>query len=348
MWAPVVDRGNRASAGYERTKRPLKPTAAFASGRFGAGKARLTDKLEFRLLGPVEVRAGGSPLALGGQKPRSVLALLLLRPGEAVSRAALIDALWGERPPATAATALHGYVSQLRKALEPGRLSSEAPSVLVTREPGYALMAAPQQIDAERFRRLVADGRVLLGKGDPEPAARLLREALGLWRGPALADLAAEPAVAADAARLEEERVAALEARIDADLALGRESEVVGELETMIAAAPLRERPREQLILALYRCGRQADALAAYRDARRTLVDEVGIEPGPALRELEQRVLAQDPALDRGLRATRPQRLEPAVEAETERPTRQVGAAPPRVRRWLALGCAALVVAVAV
>src|SRR3954451_4069719 len=190
----------------------------------------MADTLEFRLLGPLEALTSGAAVPLGGPKQRALLALLLFRAGKAVARDTLIDALWGERQPATAAAALHGYVSQLRKALEPGRLSGEAPSVLVTREPGYALMVAPQTIDAERFRQLVGDGRALLGKGDPEPAARLLREALGLWRGPALADLAAEPAVAADAARLEEERVAALETRIDADLALGRDSEVVGEL----------------------------------------------------------------------------------------------------------------------
>src|SRR4051794_10781974 len=228
MWAPVVDRGNRASAGYERTKRPLKPTAAFASGRFGAGKARLTDKLEFRLLGPVEVRAGGSPLALGGQKPRSVLALLLLRPGEAVSRAALIDALWGERPPASAATALHGYVSQLRKVLKPGRRSGAPPAVLLTREPGYELRVTSEQVDAERFRRLAAEGRARLAADDAARASALLREALALWRGPPLADIAGEPALAADVARLEEERAAALGDRIDADLELGQHGTLVG------------------------------------------------------------------------------------------------------------------------
>jgi YVTN family beta-propeller protein len=299
------------------------------------GKARLTDKLEFRLLGPVEVRAGGSPLALGGRKPRSVLALLLLRPGEAVSRAALIDALWGERPPATAATALHGYVSQLRKALEPGRDTGDSPAILVTRQPGYALIAQPDQIDSERFRRLAADGRERLAAGDAEGAAHVLRKALALWRGSALADLDGEEAVAADIARLEEERAAALGDRIDADLTLGRHQEVVGELEALIAVSPLQERPREQLMLALYRCGRQADALAAYRSARSTLVEEVGIEPGARLRELERQVLSQDAALDLES-ATPPPPAEPAGRGRR------------RSRRTRAAVASAVVIAVAI
>jgi YVTN family beta-propeller protein len=291
----------------------------------------------------VEARAGGAVLALGGPKQRALLALLLLHARSPVARDALIDALWGERPPATAATALHGYVSQLRKALEPARASGEAPSVLVTREPGYALMVAPEQIDAERFRQLVAAGRDGLARRDFVAAASLLRDALELWRGPALADLAGEPSVATDVARLDEERAAAVEDRIDADLALGRHAEVVGELEAIIAADPLRERPREQLVLALYRSGRQADALAAYRDARTALVEEVGIEPGPALRELERQVLAQDPALDL---PAREERTEPGPGHEPA--PRPAEAAPSRARRWVVLGCAATLVAVAV
>lgn len=269
-------------------------------GRFAHLK---DDALEFRLLGAVEVLAGGSVVPLGGPKQRALLALLLLRAGEPVARDRLIDSLWGERPPPSAVTALHGYVSNLRKALEPGREAGSTGTVLVTVEPGYALMVEPEQLDAERFRRLASEGRAA---GDAQAAAELLRDALALWRGPALADLASEPAVAAAAARLDEERAAALEDRIDADLRLGRHAELVGELEAIVADSPLRERPRAQLMLALYRCGRQADALAAYRDARRTLVDEVGIEPGAALRELERHVLAQDPALDLERRAAKP------------------------------------------
>ncbi|MEA2386130.1 MAG: hypothetical protein QOJ22_304, partial [Thermoleophilaceae bacterium] len=231
----------------------------------------------------------------------------MLHAGEPVARDTLIDALWEERPPPTVATALNGYVLQLRKVLEPGRRTGDAPSVLVTREPGYVLLAAPEQIDAERFRRLAADGRARLDGGDPGEAAPLLREALALWRGPALADLSGESFAAAYGARLDGERAAALEDRIDADLELGRHAAVVGELEALVVAEPLRERPRAQLMLALYRCGRQAESLAAYRAARRTLVEEIGIEPGSELRDLERRVLAQDPALELG----RPVRVRP-------------------------------------
>src|SRR3954467_9698369 len=194
----------------------------------------MADTLEFRLLGPLEALTSGAPVPLGGPKQRALLALLLFRAGNAVARDALIDALWGERPPATAATALHGYVSQLRKALEPQRQSGAAPSLLVAREPGYALRAAPEQVDAERFRRLAADGRARLAAGDAAAAAALLREALALWRGPGLADIAGEAALAADVVRLEEERAGALEGRIDADLELGQHATVVGELEKVV------------------------------------------------------------------------------------------------------------------
>jgi YVTN family beta-propeller protein len=300
------------------------------------------DKLEFRLLGPVEVHAGGVRLPLGGPKQRTLLALLVLRAGEPVARDVLIDALWDERPTATAATALHGYVSQLRKVLEPRRGTGAPASQLVTREPGYALVADADQIDAVRFRQLAAAGRARLAEGAPDVAAGLLRQALDLWRGPALADVATAPALVAEAARLEEERTAALEDRIESDLALGRHAEVVGELEALIAADPLSERPRAQIILALYRCGRQADALAAYRDARRTLVDEVGIEPGPELRELEQRVLAQDPALELAPGAV-PSGRGTVAEPPIPEPVRRAQRSPRR--RWLrpALACAAVV-----
>jgi YVTN family beta-propeller protein len=280
------------------------------------------------------VRSGGSPLPVGGPKQRSILALLLLHPGEAVARDTLIDALWGERPPATASTALHGYVSQLRKVLEPERQSGGAPSVLVTQEPGYSLHIAPEQVDAQRFRQLTADGRAA---AEAEQAAQLLREALSLWQGPALAGVADEQFLAAEATRLDEERAAALEDRIDADLELGRHASVVGELEALVAAEPMRERPRAQLMLALYRCGRQADALAAYRDARRTLVDEVGVEPGPALRDLERKVLAQDPSLDPTPGAAAAPR--PVATATTPRRRR-------RLSRVAGLGCAAAAAAV--
>jgi len=249
-------------------------------------------RLEFRLLGPLEVRADGRPVALGGAKPRALLAVLLLQPGSVVSVDGLIDDLWGERPPKTAAHALQVYVSQLRKALDPGRRG-----VLEKRAAGYLLDVRPELLDIHRFRRLLGDGRAALRDGDAAQASALLGEALALWRGPALADFAFEPFAQLEIARFEEERRLAEEERIEAELALGRHAELVGELEALVAAEPFRERLRGQLMLALYRSGRQADALEAYRDGRRTLVAELGIEPSPELRELEASILRQDESL---------------------------------------------------
>ncbi len=250
----------------------------------------LASTLDFRVLGPFEVRDGERKLALGGTRQRSVLAILVLRAGETVSSDRLIDELWGERPPADASTALQQHVSRLRKSLEPH-------GVLVTRAPGYALEIAPEQVDLERFRALVERGRRELGDDSAEDAARTLRDALAFWRGRPLADLANEP-FAADASRaLEEERLAALETRIDADLACARHAQLVGELTSLVRAEPLRERLRAQLMLALYRCGRQSEALDAYADARQTLVSELGLEPGPELQELQQAILSHDESL---------------------------------------------------
>ena len=250
----------------------------------------LASTLDFRVLGPFEVRDGERKLALGGTRQRSVLAILVLRAGETVSSDRLIDELWGERPPADAPTALQQHVSRLRKSLEPH-------GVLVTRAPGYALEIAPEQVDLERFRALVERGRRELGDDSAEDAARTLRDALAFWRGRPLADLANEP-FAADASRaLEEERLAALETRIDADLACARHAQLVGELTSLVRAEPLRERLRAQLMLALYRCGRQSEALDAYADARQTLVSELGLEPGPELQELQQAILSHDESL---------------------------------------------------
>ena len=219
-----------------------------------------------------------------------MLALLLLHPGETVSSDRLIDELWGEHPPADAQTALQQHVSRLRKALEPH-------AVLATRTPGYALDVEPEHLDLGRFRALVKRGRAAMHEGDPERAAATLREALTLWRGPPLADLANEP-FAPDATRaLDEERIAALEARVDADLACGRHSALVGELTSLVRADPLRERLRAQLMLALYRSGRQSEALAVYADARQTLVSELGLEPGPELQALERSILTHDESL---------------------------------------------------
>jgi DNA-binding SARP family transcriptional activator len=191
---------------------------------------------------------------------------------------------------------VQGYVSQLRKVLEPGRGRGEH-EVLISQPPGYLLKIRTDQVDAGRFERLTDEARRLAKDGDARTAAERLREALRLWRGPALADLAYEPFAKAEIDRLEELRLIALEDRIDADLALGRHDRLVGELRELVDQHPLRERLRAQLMAALYGCGRQADALAVYRDGRRTLLDELGIEPGPALRELEQAILRQDPSL---------------------------------------------------
>jgi DNA-binding SARP family transcriptional activator len=247
--------------------------------------------MEFRILGPLEVVDGGDRLALGTAKQRALLAVLLLRSNEIVSTDRLIDDLWGERPPETAGKVVQVYVSQLRKALrEDNRI--------VTRAPGYLLRIAPHEVDAQQFELLVDDGRRALASGDAAGAATKLRQALALWRGPPLADLAFEPFAQSEIARLEERRLAALTERIEADLALGRHEDVIAEVEALVAEHPLQERLRGQLMVALYRAGRQAEALQAYEDARRTLAEELGLEPGPTLKRLERLILTQDPALD--------------------------------------------------
>ncbi len=254
--------------------------------------------MQFRILGPLEVAERDAPLSLGGAKQRAVLAILLLHRGEVISSERLIDELWGERPPATAAKTLQGYVFHLRRALGDG--------LLHTRRAGYQLELAPDQLDADEFERLAAEGRAALNDGDPAAAARYLRGALELWRGPPLAEFAYESFAQAEIASLQEARLAALEDRIDADLALGRHEQLVGELDGLVREFPLRERLRAQLMLALYRSGRQVESLAVYRDARETLVGELGLEPGRSLQQLEQAILRQDPEL--GPSARRPPR----------------------------------------
>ena len=248
--------------------------------------------MRYRLLGPLEVSDGDRPLALGEGRQRSVLTLLLLHRNGAVSSDRLIDALWGDRPPATAAKVLQNHIAQLRRALDDreGRR-------LVTRGRSYVLEVADGELDLDRFERLVDEGGGALASDRPADAAALLREGLALWRGPPLADVAYEAFAHAEIARLEERHTAALEQRIDADLALGRHADLVAELEGLIAEDPLRERLRAQLMVALYRCGRQADALEAYGEARRALLDKLGVEPGPALRELQAAILRQAPEL---------------------------------------------------
>jgi DNA-binding SARP family transcriptional activator len=252
--------------------------------------------MDFRILGPLEVLEEGRAVRLGGSKQRALLALFLLHRGETLGADRLIDELWAERPPATAAKTMQVYVSRLRKTLGGGE-GSNADCVVATRGHGYELMLDPERLDAHRFERLVAEGRAELAAGHPQGAAAALERALSLWRGPPLADLAYEPFAQHEIARLDDLRVAALEALIDAKLALGAHAEVVAQLEKLIAEHPYRERLRAQLMLAHYRADRQADALQAYQNARRTLVEELGIEPGERLRRLERAILAQDPKL---------------------------------------------------
>ena len=246
--------------------------------------------LEFKVLGPLEVRRDGSTLALAGGKPRAVLAVLLLHANEPVSAERLAGALWGEDAPAKATRTVLVHVSRLRRALGDDEL-------VTTSRAGYRLRVRPGELDLEQFERLVEDGRRALAEARAEQAGALLREALALWRGPALADVAFEPFAVAEIARLEEERVAAVEARVEADLAAGRGAELVPELQRLVGEHPLRERLHGQLMLALYRAGRQSEALEAYRRAREMLVEQLGIEPGEELRELEQAILAHSPGL---------------------------------------------------
>jgi DNA-binding SARP family transcriptional activator len=236
--------------------------------------------MDIRVLGPLEASAGGRPLPLGGGKPRALLAMLALQAGSTVSTDQLLEGLWGERPPATATKMIQIFVSQLRKALD----GSGDAGRLVTRGRGYELRIDPDDVDALRFERLLA--------------AQAPREALALWRGAPLQELAGEPFAAAEIRRLEELRLAALQQAIDQDLAAGRHRELIGELDALVVQEPLNERLHAQRMLALYRSGRQSDALAAYRQAREELIDQVGLEPGPELQRLNDAVLAHDPALD--------------------------------------------------
>lgn len=250
--------------------------------------------MQFRLLGPVEVEDDGRPLVLGSAKQRALLAILLLHANEVVSRDRLIDDLWGEQPPASAPHSLDVYVSRLRKTLQP----DGAERMLVTRPGGYLLRLEPEQLDLRRFERLFEDGRRALADGKYERASERLAEALALWRGPALGDLAYEAFARPEVERLEEQRLAALEEKIEAELALGRHGALVGELEAVSRKHPLRERLHGQLMLALYRCGRQAEGLETYQALRRHLRDELGLDPSPALQRLEQAILRQDHALE--------------------------------------------------
>ena len=252
--------------------------------------------MEFRALGDLQVVDDGQALALGSRQQRAVLALLVLSAGEVVSSDRLIEALWGERPPASAAKTVQVYISRLRKTLN-GAPASSSGGLIVTVDHGYVLRVDPEQVDVRAFERLLDRGRDAFADREFDAAATFLRQALGLWRGPPLADFTFDAFAAADIARLQELRLEALEIRIDADLALGRHAALVAELEALTTEHPLRERLRAARMLALYRCGREPEALALYRETRRVLVDELGMEPSPALRELHDAILRQDPAL---------------------------------------------------
>jgi DNA-binding SARP family transcriptional activator len=235
-------------------------------------------------------------ISVGTPQQRGLLALLLLNANQVVSRDRLIDELWAQKPPETAVKLVQVYVSRLRKALHPDRAAA-AGDVLVTQAPGYMMRIDPEQLDVHRVERLVEEGRAALSAEEFADAAQRFGAALALWRGPPLAEFAFEQFAEAEIGRLEELQLATLEDRTDAELALGRTG-LVGELEKLVVRHPLRERLRGQLMLALYRSGRQSEALDAYREARRTLVEEVGVEPGPALQRLERAILTQDPSLD--------------------------------------------------
>ena len=266
--------------------------------------------LEFRLLGPLEARVENRLLPLGGVRQRGLLALLLLRANEVVSRDRLIDELWRDQAPETAANALAALVSRLRRALPA--------DVLVTRAGGYEAQVDREAIDLYRFQQLAEQGSHALASGDPAGAADLLRSGLALWRGSALADFTYEPFAEPVIRRLEELRLAAVENRIDADLALGRHGELVGELQSLVVEHPLREGLRGQLMLALYRSGRQAEALEVYRDGRHALLDELGIDPSPALQELEQAILRQDRGVSAPVPASRSDSAPPTADHDEQ------------------------------
>jgi DNA-binding SARP family transcriptional activator len=256
--------------------------------------------VEFRILGPVEVLHDGQTIAPGSPKQRALLVNLIVHHGKVVSRDRLIEDLWAGSPPSTGLGVLQNYISQLRKVL--------GATVVVTRGTGYLLDVDPDSIDSVRFERLVEQGRTALQAGDPSHAGQVVGEALGLWRGPALADIATEAFAQAEISRLHELRAVAVELGLEAQIARGQHREAVGAGEAAVAEHPFRERLWWLLMLALYRSGRQADALRAYQRARTALRDELGLEPGSELRDLEAAILEQRRDLDELLVPTTPRR----------------------------------------
>ena len=261
--------------------------------------------MEYRVLGKLEALRDGHPVDLGAFRQRSLLALLLTAPNTVFSTDQIIDGLWGADGGTDKQNALWVYVSGLRTALEPDREKRSEGSILLTRAPGYLIEAAPEEIDAVRFERMVAEGRALADV-DPPAASLVLGEALALWRGRAFEDFTYESFAQTEIARLEELRLEAVEARIDADLKRGMSRELISELEALVRQHPLQERLTGQLMLALYRSARQADALRAYQLLKSRLGDELGIEPSSGLRKLEEQIVTGDEALETRVRATAP------------------------------------------
>ena len=266
-------------------------------------------ELDFRLLGTMEVRQKGAELALGGAKQRALLAILLINANRVVTTDELVESLWPEKAPGKPLTAIQGYVSALRRTLDP----DEPFAVIVTEPAGYRLPVEPGALDTARFEDLVRQGRAALDGGQPRRAVDAFTEGLALFRGPPLADFMYDSWATTEKARLDELRLVCVEDRIEGELQLGRHAELIGELESLVSENPLREGLRGHLMLALYRSGRQAEALEAYQDARRILVDELGIEPSTAIKELHAQILNQDALL------SAPER-EPIVQATVELP----------------------------
>jgi YVTN family beta-propeller protein len=293
--------------------------------------------MDFRILGPLEVGAGNGSVQLGAAKQRAVLALLLLRAREIVSMEQIIDELWGDDPPSSAVKLVQTYVSRLRKALAEG-----SRDVILTRAPGYAVNVQPSELDADRFKRAIADARRAASRERPEEAAGLFADALAMWRGRPAEDVVLNRNAGGEIDRLAELRATAQLERLAVELDLGRHGAAIGELKSRVAEDPFAERPRAMLMLALYRDGRQAESLEAFRDARRTMVEELGVEPGAELRELHRRILAQDASLEP---PPRPAAAEPLSGAVTDaRPARKR----PRRRLVLALSAVAALVGAAV
>jgi len=252
----------------------------------------------FKILGPLEVSNGNGQIELDGLKQRLVLCALLSATNDVVSVDRLIDWLWPRDPPRSAAAIVQAHVSRLRRALEPDRTPWSSSGVLLRRPPGYLLRIEPDQLDALRFGRLVGEGRAALERGDPSAAAEILARALGLWRGAALADVALSDAAQDTITRLEAQRLSATVMRVEADLELGRHVGLVPELEALVRTYPLDERLCGQLMIALYRCGRQAESLEVYERVRAVLAEELDIEPAPASQRLQAAIRAQHPDLD--------------------------------------------------